>query len=108
MSFVDEESGQHTNTIEGLWRHLKASIPEYNRRKSFFNGYVQKFIFLRWCRSNSTAPFEEFLRFAGRMYSPVNEVQNITAIGSVESDLDEDTDCESLPVSEDEGDEYNL
>lgn len=103
VAFVDEESGQHTNTIEGLWRHLKSSIPDYNRRKNFFNGYVQKFIFLRWCRANKTPPFEEFLRFAGAMYSPVNGGGGDEIHGS-EDELEAESDCESLPLSDNEGD----
>ncbi|XP_019892330.1 uncharacterized protein LOC109612604 [Musca domestica] len=58
--FVDTETGHHT-TIEGLWRRLKVSLSAYNRRKIFFNGYIQKFIFLRLCNVNQENPFEEFL-----------------------------------------------
>lgn len=68
---MDPQSGQHTNTIEGLWRHLKAYITAYNRRKVFFNGYVQKFIFLRWCKANGKNAFVEFLKLAGTMYDPL-------------------------------------
>lgn len=71
VNFVDPISKQHSNTIEGLWRHLKASLPIYNRRKIYFNGYIQKFIFLRWCKANNKNKFVEFCRYAGSLYDPM-------------------------------------
>lgn len=62
-----------TNTIEGLWRHLKVSLPVYNRRKDFFSGYIQKYIFLKWCKANEKCPFTEFLYFAGQLYNAAGE-----------------------------------
>ncbi|KNC22222.1 hypothetical protein FF38_01875 [Lucilia cuprina] len=44
-AFVDPVSRQHINTIDGLWRHLKISIPQR---------------------------FMEFCKFAGIMYNPIN------------------------------------
>lgn len=73
LSFKDPITGEHTNTIEGLWRHLKSSVPEYNRRSHFFNGYVQKFIFLRWCKANNLNPFLQFMKFAGQLYNPLQK-----------------------------------
>ncbi|XP_073814310.1 uncharacterized protein [Musca autumnalis] len=72
LHFVDPKTGWHTNGIEGLWRHLKVSLSAYNRRKIFFNGYVQRFIFFRWCKANKKDPLLEFFRFAGQLYNPAN------------------------------------
>lgn len=35
LNVVDPQTGYHTNTIEGLRSYLKASLPEYSRRKKF-------------------------------------------------------------------------
>ncbi|XP_035226609.1 uncharacterized protein LOC118198937 [Stegodyphus dumicola] len=35
ISFVDEITGAHTNTIEGTWRHIKTQLPQYNRNGDF-------------------------------------------------------------------------
>ena len=32
ISFVDEETGAHTNTIEFTWRQVEATLPPYNRQ----------------------------------------------------------------------------
>lgn len=98
VSFKDAESGQHTNSIEGLWRHLKESLPAFNRRKVFFNGYIQKFIFLRWCKERNKTPFVEFVKYAGMLYDPTKGEDGAaiqTLIGETAIDLTMiDGDCD--------------
>ncbi|XP_017466934.1 PREDICTED: uncharacterized protein LOC108359533 [Rhagoletis zephyria] len=54
VNFKDPETQQHTNTIEGLWRHVKYSIPQYHRNK------------------NGLDPLSNFFKLAGALYNPLN------------------------------------
>lgn len=99
VNFKDPVSEQHTNTIEGLWRHLKASLPIYNRRKIYFMGYIQKFIFLRHCKANGKNKFFEFCKYAGSLYDP-------TQVPEVEGVMKEEEAIE-LFLSENEEDDIN-
>ncbi|KAF0764844.1 DDE Tnp IS1595 domain-containing protein [Aphis craccivora] len=44
VNYKDPESGQYTNTIEGLWRHAKFSLPQFHRKKQFIVGYLANFM----------------------------------------------------------------
>lgn len=72
INFKDPDTNQHTNTIEGLWRHAKYSMPQYHKKKTFIAGYLSKFIFLKQCKALNIDPFTEFLRIAGSLYNPIN------------------------------------
>lgn len=78
MSFADPLTKQHTN--ERLWRLLKASFPQYNRRKVFFNGYVQKCIFLCWCMTNNKDTHVEFFRFTGKLHDTLQPQEDFSEI----------------------------
>lgn len=41
--FVNSD-GQHTNKIEGHWRHMKASLPKFGVRKNMYSGYLAEFM----------------------------------------------------------------
>ena len=47
LNFKDPETGAHTNTIEGTWRHVKASLPEYNRQTDF-TVYLADYMFRKY------------------------------------------------------------
>jgi len=71
INFKDPDTNQHTNTIEGLWRHAKYSLPQYHKKKTFIVGYLSKFMFLKQCKALNIDPFTEFLRIAGSLYNPI-------------------------------------
>ena len=50
-NFVGPLTASHSNTIESYWRHIKARLSEYNRRKHYFAGYFAKYIFIRNAKS---------------------------------------------------------
>jgi len=43
IEFKNPENGAHTNNVEGMWRHAKASMTQYFRKKHFYAGYLAKF-----------------------------------------------------------------
>lgn len=79
LKVFDPESGQHTNTIEGLWRHAKFSLPQFHRKKQFIAGYLAKFMFQKMCKAQKLDPLVEFFKMAGSIY-------DATKVDSVEID----------------------
>ena len=76
-NFVDPVTGACTNTIEGLWRHAKHRVPQYRRVKSFFLGYLARFMFITRCRRQNLDPTVEFLKAAGSLYNVNSPPDNI-------------------------------
>lgn len=72
LTFKDFETGACTNAIESSWRHAKASLPTYNRKKSFFRGQLAKYMFQKSCRISDSCPTVQFFKHAGKLYSPLN------------------------------------
>lgn len=68
---VNHKTGQHINTITGLWRHLKVTLPRNLWGRKHLNGFLQRFVFLRWCKATNKHPFDEFLKLAGTVYNPL-------------------------------------
>ena len=69
VNFVDPITGAHTNTIERRWRHTKALVPKYGRRKYFFVGYLA----VAYFKLLNTGPSERlhhFLFAAAHLYPP--------------------------------------
>jgi hypothetical protein len=53
-----------------MWRHAKASLSQYSRKKHFYGGYMAKFMFLKKCHILNLDPVVEFFRLAGKLYEP--------------------------------------
>jgi len=93
INFKDPETHQHTNTIEGLWRHAKFSLPQYHRKKDFIGGYLAKYMFLKQIKNKNDALIE-FFKLAGHLYNanvPINVEQNLSDDNS-DTDDNEETD----------------
>jgi len=83
----------YTNTIEGLWRHAKFSLPQYHRKKDFIGGYLAKHLFLKQIKNKNDALIE-FFKLAGHLYNanvPINVEQNSSDDNS-DTDDNEETD----------------
>ncbi|KAF0753353.1 DDE Tnp IS1595 domain-containing protein [Aphis craccivora] len=89
VNFQDPNTGAHTSTVEGIWRHAKASLSQYSRKKHFYGGYMAKFIFFNKCRILNLDPIIEFFRLAGNLYDP-NKYNNNRFDRDVSDDDDTD------------------
>lgn len=77
LHFKDPETGTHSNTIEGTWRHVKNKLPAYNRQKKFFVHYLSKFMFFKSVKKTNKDAVEEFFRAAAKLYND-GLLKNIT------------------------------
>jgi len=57
LTFVDPDSGAHTNTIESTWRALKKSFPKYGTVKSLYDTYFSQYCFRKKYIHSSEDPF---------------------------------------------------
>lgn len=60
LTFVDPDTGCHTNTIESTWRHVKATLPTYNR-KADFKFYLAMYMFRKSCLAADVDCFNKFM-----------------------------------------------
>ncbi|XP_022174514.1 uncharacterized protein LOC111036697 [Myzus persicae] len=71
IKFINPDTGAHTNNVEGMWRHAKASLSKYCRKKKFFRGYMAKCMFVKRCRYQKLDVLTEFFKYAGQLYDPI-------------------------------------
>ncbi|XP_031337094.1 uncharacterized protein LOC116166307 [Photinus pyralis] len=62
LTFVDPDTGAHTQNIERLWRDVRGGIPRYGRREAHMSGYLAEFLFKR--AVSRTRLIHEFMRAA--------------------------------------------
>ena len=107
LEFKNKETGAHTNTVEGMWRHAKLSCPKFNRKKAHFLGYLASFM-LRKKWKNCDDSFANFMKAASRLYNqgnpPTKEDFILTPreeaqIAEYETN-DYDSDEDELPVNQ--------
>ncbi|KAF0746731.1 DDE Tnp IS1595 domain-containing protein, partial [Aphis craccivora] len=70
IEFKNPESGAHTNNVEGMWSHAKASMTQYSRKKHFYAGYLAKSMFFKGCRSLGLNTLVKFFKLAAQVYDP--------------------------------------
>ncbi|XP_031351794.1 uncharacterized protein LOC116177070 isoform X2 [Photinus pyralis] len=68
LTFVDPDTGAHTQNIERLWRDVRGGIPRYGRREAHMSGYLAEFLFKR--AVPRTHLIHEFMRAAADLYPP--------------------------------------
>ena len=65
-------NGDHTNKIEGNWRHAKVSMPPFGARKHHFAGYLAEFM---W-RSSKEKTCDVFIN----MIEDISSIHNVSTI----------------------------
>ena len=70
VNFVDPtDPATHTNTVERLWREVKAKVPLYGRRKKHFVGYLARSMFIM-AHKDPNKRFHAFLQHTAGLYNP--------------------------------------
>lgn len=60
IGFVNEQTGAHINTIQSTWRHVKAYLNAYNRKKDYIYDLAQ-YMFNAMCRAENVDEFTKFI-----------------------------------------------
>ena len=66
--FVNNETGCHTNTIEGTWAHCKRATPKLGLQRDFLDGYLCRFIWFKLTKSVGKDPFLYLLECISKQY----------------------------------------
>ena len=69
-NFVDPETGAYTQTVEGMWRHIKAFLPDFGKQPQYLDSYLGTFMWLRYAKQRKLDPFIFFLECAAEMNPP--------------------------------------
>lgn len=70
VNFVDPtDPATHTNTIERMWREVKAKVPLYGRKKKHFVGYLARSMFIM-AYKDPNKRLHAFLQEAAALYNP--------------------------------------
>ena len=75
QNYVDPQTGAHTQTIEGLWSHVKNFLPVRGMKPHDLSSYLGWFMWDRYCRERKLDRFIHFLRWAAEIRPPVYKVE---------------------------------
>ena len=89
-NFVDPESGAHTQTIEGMWRHCKDFLPSFGLKPAYLETYLGTFCWYRYCKQRKLDMFLHFLKCAADTHRPVVNVLPIACMKKIEHTEDDD------------------
>jgi transposase-like protein len=93
-TYVDEVTGAYTNTVEGMWAHLRRWLPQNGVRKRFISEFLWCFVY----KHNRNCTFEDFLTSL-RIFSPEKFTEFVFELQEQEEDV------QGVPDHHEEGDE---
>ena len=70
-NFVDPDTGAHTQTIEGMWRHCKEFLPSFGLNSAYLDSYIGTFCWHRYSKQRKLDMFIHFLKCAAEIHPPV-------------------------------------
>ena len=82
-NYVDPDTGAHTQTIEGLWGHVKDFLPVRGLKPQDLGSYLGWFMWDRNCRQLKKDKFLHFLRCAAEIRPPSYKLELQTCLGSM-------------------------
>ena len=69
-NYVNPNTGAHTQTVEGLWRHCKDFLPNFGMKPKDLGSYVRQFMWHRYAKQRKLDMFLFFLKCASEIYPP--------------------------------------
>jgi len=86
-NYVDPNTGAHTQTIEGLWSHVKDFLPIHGMKPCDLGSYLGTFMWVHYCKQRKLDKFMHFLKCAAEI-RPSTYVQKLPF--AAQQDIDED------------------
>ena len=62
-NFVDPRTGAHTQTIEGLWQHVRALLPRHGMRPNKLHMYLDEFVYRRYNSNKGDGVLSDLINF---------------------------------------------
>ena len=69
-NYVDPNTGAHTQSIEGLWRHCKEHLPSFGMKPVDLDEYLGSFMWFGFCKQRKLDMFMHMLPCIGEMSLP--------------------------------------
>ena len=77
-NFVDPDTGSYTQTVEGMWRHMKSYLPKFGLKPRYLDSYLGAFMWMRYAKQRDFDMFIFFLECAAEINRPF--VSEYTAV----------------------------
>ena len=84
-NYVDADTGAHTQTIAGLWGHVKDFLPIRGMKPKDLNSYLGWFMWTRYCKQRKLDLFVHFLRCVADIRPPsyIQSLPNAKLVSSI-------------------------
>ena len=69
-NYVDPETSSHTQSMEGLWGHIKDFLPTHGMKPSNLYSYLGWFMWTRFCKQRNLDKFVHFFKCVSEVRPP--------------------------------------